>query len=317
MFSDPGRCSACTIIPLFRRHFQISSASSDRTGEWVPPILLVNASLWCCPGEKGWRPHEGWVQLISGLEMLPGAPDNWCDGTSPQESKGPLWSLLRSSLPNLVWMHWMPSRNPSEGCVVTSHCADCIGLPTTPSPHSSGGPQQYLNRMSGRFVGLWAGLFSGCSSKGGLAGLLGELPPLTPRDGLGLRLSSALSPSSPSQSVSANVVCSEVERNPQCLGIQWEPQELNSLSRHRDTLLEIGDEPQWNQEFHCCCQLLFHSVFVLVHDQHVVEVEYQSDSQLPHCGYHWLHDLGENVGGTAQSKGEGLELPFLAFPTES
>ena len=51
----------------------------------------------------------------------------------------------------------------------------------------------------------------------------------------------------------------------------------------------------------------------MVHDQHVVEVEYQSDSQLPHSGYHWFHDLGENVGGTAQSKWEGLELPFLAF----
>ena len=50
----------------------------------------------------------------------------------------------------------------------------------------------------------------------------------------------------------------------------------------------------------------------LVHDQHVVEVEYQSDSQLPHSRY-----LGENVGGTAQSKWEGLELPFLAFPMES
>ena len=55
----------------------------------------------------------------------------------------------------------------------------------------------------------------------------------------------------------------------------------------------------------------------LVHDQHVVEVEYQSDSQLPHSGYHWFYDLGENVGGTAQSKWEGLELPFLAFPMES
>ena len=115
--------------------------------------------------------------------------------------------------PQPVWMHRTPSRNPSEGCVVTCHCADCIGLPTTPSPHSSGGPPQYLNCMSGHFAGLWAGLFAGCGSKGGLAGLLGELPPLTPRDGLGLRLSSALSPSSPSQSLSVNVVCSEVEQS--------------------------------------------------------------------------------------------------------
>ena len=137
----------------------------------------------------------------------------------------------------------MPSRNSSDGCVVTCYCADCIGLPTTASLNSSGGLSQYLNHMSGRFGGLWTRLFPGCGSKGGLAGLLGELPPLTPRDGLGLGLSSALSPSFPSQSLSANVVCSEGEQS-SLRGNPVRTQELYFLSRHRDTLLQIDDEPQ-------------------------------------------------------------------------
>ena len=56
---------------------------------------------------------------------------------------------------------------------------------------------------------------------------------------------------------------------------------------------------------------------VLVHDEHVVEVEYQLDSQLFHCRYYWFQNPGEDVQCTAQTKGKGLKMPFSALPLET